>query len=170
MRAGAASCANRERGLTEPTAVATGACPGVTAGERFVSTRALVGEDLERAVRLTQGAHPVHVSDAAASSAGLRGRIFHGAVTAAIMASAIGARFAQSRIALLEQNNRYLLPVYPGDTLHTTWTVGAVRESRQMGQWVLELSGQMLNQDGAAVLEASARVLWRGPLAADGAP
>jgi acyl dehydratase len=146
--------------LTEP---ASG--PGVALGERFGLARELSGDDLEQAVRLTQGTHPVHVSDGAATHAGLRGRIFHGAVTAAIMASAIGARFARSRIALLEQHNRYRLPVYPGDTLRATWTVQRLRESRQAGQWVVELAGETVNQQGAVVLEAHAQVLWQGPLA-----
>jgi 3-hydroxybutyryl-CoA dehydratase len=152
--------------LTELATPAPVPGPGVVLGERFGSTRVLVGEDLELAVRLTQGTHPVHVSEAAAKCAGLQGRIFHGAVTAAIMAAAIGGRFAQSLIALLEQNNRYLLPVYPGDALRATWTVGRLRESRQAGQWVVELTGQTVNQHGATVLEASAKVLWRGPLVA----
>ena len=164
MPGGAASCANPESALTEQATPARAPGPGLVVGERFGSTRVLVGEDLELAVRLTQGTHPVHVSDAAAKCAGLQGRIFHGAVTAAIMAAAIGGRFAQSLIALLEQNNRYLLPVYPGDTLHATWTVERLRESRQAGQWVVELAGQTVNQQGATVLEASARVLWRGSL------
>ena len=166
MPGGAASCANPEPALTEPAAPATAPGPGMVAGEQFGSTRVLVGEDLELAVRLTQGTHPVHVDDTAAKRAGLQGRIFHGAVTAAIMAAAIGGRFSDSLIALLEQNNRYLLPVYPGDTLRATWTVERLRESRQAGQWVVELAGQTVNQHGATVLEASARVLWRGALVA----
>ena len=126
-------------------------------------TRALTEDDLGLAVRLTQGTHPVHVSDEAARASGLQGCIFHGAVTAAIMATAIGARFAHDRIALLGQDNRYLLPVYPGDTLEANWTVAEVRLTRHPARWVLELSGQTLNQHGHVVLESRAQVMWMLP-------
>lgn len=135
--------------------------PGIAVGEQFTSSCTVSAQDLELAVRLTRGAHPVHVSDEAARAAGLEGRIFHGAVSAAIMAAAIGARFANDSVALLAQSNCYLLPVYPGDTLATVWTVAAMRSTRQQGQSVLELKGTMLNQHGAAVIDAEAKVLLR---------
>ncbi|MFN3496591.1 MAG: MaoC family dehydratase [Hydrogenophaga sp.] len=138
-------------------------CPGVSVGERFGTTRIVTDEDLALAVSLTQGTHPVHVSDDAAQAAGLRGRIFHGAITAAIQAAAIGARFSQDRIALMGQDNRYLLPVYPGDTLEAHWTVVEVKPTRQPARWVLELSGQTQNQHGNVVLESRAQVMWMLP-------
>lgn len=159
MRAGVASCASQASVSTD-LATTGEVCPGAAVGERFGARRALTEEDLAQAVHLTQGTHPVHVSDEAARAAGLRGCIFHGAVTAAIMAAAIGARFSRDRIALMGQDNRYLLPVYPGDTLQAAWTVAAQRQTRQPGRWVLELSGQTLNQHGAVVLEARAQVMW----------
>jgi len=75
----------------------------IETGETFGGSCEVTAEDLDLSVRLTRGRHPVHVSEEAARSAGLKGRIFHGAVSAAILASAIGERFAQDNIALLEQ-------------------------------------------------------------------
>lgn len=136
--------------------------PGsIEAGETFGGSCELTAEDLELAVRLTRGRHPVHVSEEAARAAGLEGRIFHGAVSAAILASAIGARFARDSIALLEQNNRYRKPVYPGDTLASRWTVQSVAPGRSDGTQLIELAGELRNQQGDVVVESQARVLMR---------
>ena len=118
-------------------------------------------EDLDLAVRLTGGRHPVHVSEEAARSAGFKDRIFHGAVSAAILTSAIGARFAQGNIALLEQSNRYLKPVYPGDRLESQWTVQAVQPGNRVGMQLIELSGELRNQHGDMVVVSLAKIVLR---------
>ena len=131
----------------------------IETGETFGSTCEVTAQDLDLAVRLTRGRHPVHLSDVAARSAGLDGRIFHGAVSAAILASAIGARFAQNNISLLMQNNRYRKPVYPGDVLISKWTVQSVLPGRLIDTYLIDLSGELRNQDGYVVVESVAKIV-----------
>ena len=131
----------------------------IETGETFGSTCEVTAQDLDLAVRLTRGRHPVHVSDVAARSAGLDGRIFHGAVSAAILTSAIGARFAQNNISLLMQNNRYRKPVYPGDVLISKWTVQSVLPGRLIDTYLIDLSGELRNQDGYVVVESVAKIV-----------
>lgn len=137
--------------------------PQVLVGDSFGAVRRLTQTDLDLAVDLTGGRHPVHVDEHAARDAGLGGCIFHGAVSAAIMASAIGAHFSRDRIALLGQDNLYRLPVYPGDELQTSWTVTEVRPTRQKGRILITLTGQMRNQHGAVVLDATTKLMWFSP-------
>lgn len=131
----------------------------IETGETFGGSCEVTAEDLDLSVRLTRGRHPVHVSEEAARSAGLKGRIFHGAVSAAILASAIGERFAQDNIALLEQKNRFRKPVYPGDVLRLKWTVQSVRLGRRVGTQLIELSGELRNQHDDVVLESLAKIV-----------
>lgn len=139
----------------------------IEVGEAFGSRCTLTDEDLDLAVRLVRGRHPVHVDDAAARSMGLRGRIFHGAVSAAIMASAIGKRFTGHGAYILEQASKFRAPVYPGDTLESRWTVVGVQPGRQQGQLVLSLSGELQKLGGDIVVEGNAKVLLQpGPRAA----
>lgn len=133
----------------------------VTAGSQFGASCRVTEEQLDLAVALIGGTHPVHVSAQAAQEAGFRGRIFHGAVSAAIMAAAIGAHFRDSRIALLEQKTRFVAPVYPGDMLDTVWTIGETRPGKRTGDALLALQGRMTNQHGATVLESETKVLLR---------
>jgi acyl dehydratase len=131
----------------------------IETGETFGGSCEVTAEDLDLSVRLTRGRHPVHVSEEAARSAGLKGRIFHGAVSAAILASAIGERFAQDNIALLEQKNRFRKPVYPGDVLRLKWTVQSVHLGRRVGTQLIELSGELRNQHDDVVLESLAKIV-----------
>ena len=135
----------------------------IEVGETFGSSCELEIEDLELAIRLTRGRHPVHVDDAAARKAGLPGRIFHGAVSAAIMAAAIGQRFAGESIVILEQANRFRLPVAPGDTVTSRWNIAETRPGRKDGQQVLGLAGELVNQLGEVVIDSTAKVLLTGP-------
>lgn len=135
----------------------------IEVGETFGGSCELTDEDLKLAVLLTRGRHPVHVDEAAARDAGLQGRIFHGAVSAAIMAAAIGQRFANDRIVILEQANRYRLPVYPGDTLTSLWKIVGLRTGRQAGQQVLGLTGELMNQRHGVVIDSTAKLLLTVP-------
>lgn len=128
-------------------------------GEGFGSRCTLTAEDLDLAVALTRGRHPVHVDEAAARGMGLRGRIFHGAVSAAVMAAAIGQRFSDQGAAILELSSRFRAPVYPGDTVESRWTVVANQDGRRQGQFMLLLSGELRNQHGEVVVEGTAKVL-----------
>lgn len=133
----------------------------ITAGSQFHSNCRVTEEQLDAAVTLTGGTHPVHVSAQAAQEAGFQGRIFHGAVSAAIMAAAIGAHFRGDRLALLEQKNRFVAPVYPGDALDSVWTVLERRPGKRAGDALLTLRGCMTNQHGVTVLESEAKILLR---------
>lgn len=135
----------------------------IALGTVFTSRRVLTEAQLDLAIELTGGRHPVHTSEAAAQAAGFRGRIFHGAVSAAMMAAAIGERFRDRQIALLEQNNRFAAPTHPGDVLDSTWTVEEVRAAKRSGDTILALRGRMTNQDGVVVLESRATVMLRRP-------
>lgn len=131
----------------------------ITVGSQFHASRLVTEEQLDAAVALTGGTHPVHVSAQAAQDAGFEGRIFHGAVSAAIMAAAIGAHFRRDRIALLEQKTRFVAPVYPGDALDSVWTVLENRPGKRTGDMLLTLQGRMTNQHGTTVLESEAKIL-----------
>lgn len=134
----------------------------IEVGQSFGSACTLTLEDLELAVRVTGGRHPVHIDDAAARRAGLRGRIFHGAVSAAVMASAIGRRFVDCSAAILEQSSKFRMPVYPGDSLESRWTVISMAPGRQEGQCILLLTGELRNQRADIVIEGTAKVLLSG--------
>ncbi len=135
----------------------------IDVGASFKDQRTLTEDDLELAIRLTGGRHPVHTDAERAREAGFTGRIFHGAVTAAIMTAAIGRRFPDVLISIAEQRNAYRRPVYPGDTLESVWVVREVRSGRQPGQLRLRLEGDLTNQHSEKVIEAEATVvMWPG--------
>jgi acyl dehydratase len=80
-------------------------------------------------------------------------------LTSAIMGAAVGMRFHGTAIGYLEHHVRFLAPVYPGDTLATTWKVVAKNAKPKHGGGVVVLHGECRNQDGNVVATGEARIL-----------
>lgn len=130
----------------------------IEVGESFGSACEVTEDDLDLAVRLTRGRHPVHVDAEVARRFGLNGRIFHGAISAAIMTAAIGLRFADYKIAVVGQTNKYIAPVYPGDLLESRWTVVAKEAGGGDGRFIVLLAGELRNRRGELVVRGTTRV------------
>jgi acyl dehydratase len=139
-------------------------------GERqSLDERLAPGAVLEGAMTVTEthlvlgagligGFHPVHVDEQFALAAGLRGRILHGSLTAAIMSAVIGRNLPSTRWTVMEQATRYRAPVYAGDTLQTQWTVQepeVVSESRS----VFTLKGECRNQERNVVADGMVKLV-----------
>src|SRR5664280_2785260 len=103
-------------------------------GRKYLNGQLAPGAVLEGSMTVTEthlvlgagligGFHPVHVDEQFAVAAGLRGRILHGALTAAIMSAVVGRNLPTSGWTIVEQSTRFRAPVYSGDTLQTRWTV-----------------------------------------------
>lgn len=108
---------------------------------------------------LIGGFHPVHVDQEYAKSRGLAGRILHGSITAAIMGAVVGRDVKVERGLVLEQCTRFKGPVYPGDTLTSTWVAGDPAASGSGSRSVLKLEGECRNQSGALVAEGHVLIL-----------
>jgi 3-hydroxybutyryl-CoA dehydratase len=122
-------------------------------GSRFGGVRALSYSDLDTAVNLTGGIHPVHTDEAKAREAGFPGRVFHGAVCAAIMVAEVGKYFIEDKIAILKQESRYLAPVLPGDVVTIDWTIEKLQPFKQ--GVTVTLFGRMHSQGNRSVLDST---------------
>lgn len=104
-----------------------------------------IADDLPARYAEASGDHnPIHLDDAVAQKAGLRGRIVHGMCTMAFaQRTVIDALCAGYPDRLASLKVRFTKPVYPGDVL--TCAGGALEER---GRFALEVR----NQDGLVVL------------------
>lgn len=110
---------------------------------------------------LIGGFHPVHVDEQFAVAAGLRGRILHGALTAAIMSAVVGRNLPTTGWTVVEQSTRYRAPVYSGDTLHTQWTVQEP-EALSEARLLFTLMGECRNQERNVVADGTVKLMLRG--------
>jgi 3-hydroxybutyryl-CoA dehydratase len=109
---------------------------------------------------LIGGFQPIHIDEQFAVSAGLRGRVLHGALTAAIMSAVIGRHLPPTGWMVVEQTTRYRAPVYIGDTLRTRWIVDAP-ESRSGERFLFPVQGECRNQAQDLVAEGTVKLLLR---------
>ena len=131
----------------------------VAVGDTFTESLTVTDTHITVGARLIGDFNPLHVNDEFARKSRFGARILHGVMTAAIAGAPVGNYFAGVAIAYLEQNNRFTAPVYPGDTLTSTWTVTEKIDKPKSGGGVIVMTATCCNQDGVVVLEASGKML-----------
>ncbi len=152
--AGRGDCAGPAAGTTTEAAF-----DEVVVGDAFTSTMTVTETHLVLGAGLIGDFNPHHVDETYARGARYGGRILHGMLTSAIMGAPLGMRFSGTAIGYLEHHMRFLAPVYPGDTLATTWKVIEKLAKPRHGGGVVVLHGECRNQDGAVVATAEAKML-----------
>jgi len=117
---------------------------GIEPGDVFTTTRTFTEEDTRAFAALTRDYNPVHFENRFAEAAGLRGRICHGLLTAALFTE-IGGQLGwlASRVEL-----KFRRPVYFNDTLTCRFIITRRRED---GSSHAKL--EVLNQKGKDVIE-----------------
>lgn len=120
------------------------AAGGTEPGDVFTTTRTFTEEDTRAFAALTRDYNPVHFENRFAKAVGLRGRICHGLLTAALFTE-IGGQLGwlASRVEL-----RFRRPVYFDDTLTCRFIITRRRED---GSAHAKL--EVLNQEGKGVIE-----------------
>ncbi len=92
--------------------------------DRSASRRVTVTEDLIAAFAAVSGDHsPIHVDETFAQRRGLKGRVAHGALQAALVSGVLGMDLPGAAGTLQELSLRFHRPCYASDTLTITVTV-----------------------------------------------
>ena len=103
--------------------------------------------------------NPHHVDETYARGTRYGGRILHGMLTSAIMGAPLGMWFHGTAIGYLEHHVRFLAPVFPGDTLTTTWKIVEKIDKPKHAGGVVVAHGECCNQEGTLVASAEAKML-----------
>ena len=128
-------------------------------GDTFSARMTVTETHLVLGAGLIGDFNPHHVDATYASGTRYEGRILHGMITGAIMGAPLGMRFHATAIGLLEHNVRFLAPVYPGDTLTTTWTVVEKLDKPKHAGGIVVLRGECRNQQEVVVAAAESKML-----------
>ncbi len=131
----------------------------VVVGDAFTSTMTVTETHLVLGAGLIGDFNPHHVDETYARGARYGGRILHGMLTSAIMGASLGMRFQGTAIGYLEHHVRFLAPVYPGDTLATTWRFVERIDKPKLAGGIVVAHGECRNQDGGLVASAEAKML-----------
>ncbi len=126
-------------------------------GESASLTRTITEDDIVAFARLTGDTNPLHLDEAYARTTRFGRRIAHGLLTAGFLSAFLGTELPGPGAIYLEQNLRFLKPVYPGDTVTATVEVTAYRED----EGIVTLRTDCVNQRGEQVISGAAVLLVR---------
>ena len=130
-------------------------------GDTFAESLTVTESHIALGARLIGDFNPLHVNELFARQSRFGARILHGVMTAAIAGAPVGNYFAGTAIAYLEQNNRFIAPVYVGDTLTSTWTITEKIDKPKAGGGIVNMTATCRNQNGVVVLEGNGKMLVR---------
>lgn len=97
--------------------------------------------------------NPIHVNKEIAKESRFGDRICHGMLVASFISTVIGMYMPGEGAIYLEQNIRFVAPVYIGDTITATVKVNDVKDN------VVVLETNVKNQSGKSVINGMAKVL-----------
>ena len=122
----------------------------------------LTAGDIVRYATLCGDTNPLHHDEAAARASRFGGLIASGAHTIALL-TGFCAAFTTSRAPCvgLEFSCQLRRAARAGDVLHLRWEVVAVEASEKLGGDLITLRGELRDQGGALLVDASGKVLAR---------
>jgi acyl dehydratase len=148
--------------MTKPKEQATGKpFQQVEVGETFERSMTVTETHIVLAAGLFGDFAPLHVNEEYAKDTLFGTRIAHGTLTTGVMAAALSSHFYGTSIGYLEQEVRFLAPVYPGDTITTAWTVLDAVEKEKLGGGIVSMKVECRNQDDTILLEGTAKAIIR---------
>lgn len=132
-------------------------------GERFVLPSRTMTDALFAAFQLASGDnHPIHYDVEYCRAQGMPHMLAHGyqvLIQAAAGAGLFPHMTEQSMKGFIEQQSRFLAPVYVGDTLYSALTVTELKTGKTTG--VITLGIEIFNQSGVLVMDGMQKYLLK---------
>lgn len=102
---------------------------------------------------ITGDLNPLHVNEEEAKNMLFGRRIVHGMLTASFLSTVIASYMPGPGTVYMEQNSRFLKPVFLGDTITAQVEIAELLEKGRA-----RLKTTVVNQDGAVVVDGTALV------------
>lgn len=122
-------------------------------GEQASMQKTFSATDITAFANLTGDFGKMHVDAAFARQYGFGKPVIHGVLVGSLISSVMGMQLPGDGTILMDENLRFVAPVYVGDTITATVTLKSVQEQKR---WFIgELYGTCVNQDGVTVVEGT---------------
>ncbi|HRX44562.1 MAG TPA: MaoC family dehydratase [Acholeplasmataceae bacterium] len=133
---------------------------GKTAHELFVGqkasfTKTLTEADVILFSGITGDLNPVHINQVYAEQTMFKNRIVHGGLVSALFSTVLGMYLPGNGTIFLEQDSKFVKPVYFNDTITATVTVEEIILEKNR----VRLTTEAINQKGETVVKGYAIVL-----------
>jgi acyl dehydratase len=133
-------------------------------GESFATTVTVTETHIVLAAGLFGDFAPLHVNEEYAKTTRFGTRIAHGTLVGGFIGAALAGHFGTGALGYLEEHVFFRAPVFPGDTVTTTWTVAEKVAKPKLGNGgIVKLSVEVTRQDGTVVLDGSGAMIVGNP-------
>ncbi|HSN95323.1 MAG TPA: MaoC family dehydratase [Anaerolineaceae bacterium] len=114
----------------------------------------VTGKLIDSYAEISRDYNPIHMDDAAAIQTGFAGRIAHGLLCEAEVSRILGTEFPGEGTVLLQENFKFVGPVYIGDRITTRiWITELIPEKKRAG-----LDFECTNQNAKPVMTGNALI------------
>ena len=128
-------------------------------GESFSGATTVTEAHIVLASGLFGDCAPLHLNEEYAKTTRFGTRIAQGTLITGMMAGVLTYYFGENAAGYLEQTVRFKAPVYPGDTVTSTWEVVSIEPKERFGGGIVGLSIACTKQDGTLTLEGSSKLI-----------
>ena len=104
---------------------------------------------------LTEDYNKLHVDEAFAENQWFQRPVAHGMLVSSLLSSVMGMKLPGDGTILMEENSKFLKPVFAGDVITARVTLEGFKEEKLF--YVGEFRGECINQNGEAVVIMQAR-------------
>lgn len=119
-------------------------------GDKASFSKTITEADVTLFAGLTGDFNPVHVDDVYAKNTIFKNRVAHGMLGGSLISTVLGTKLPGPGTIFMEQNLKFKMPVYIGDTLTVNVQFNEVLNSKK---GIVRLENQILNQNGLVVTE-----------------
>lgn len=127
----------------------------INIGDEAFFQKTITETDVSLYAGITGDFNPLHINELVSKESRFKNRIAHGLLTAGLISTVLGLYLPGIGTIYLEQNLKFLAPVYLGDTITATVKVTKKDEKKN----ILWLNTTCSNQSGDIVLDGYAVVL-----------
>lgn len=119
-------------------------------GDKASFSKTITDADVTIFAGLTGDFNPVHIDSVYAKNTIFKNRIAHGMLGGSLVSTVLGTKMPGPGTIFMEQNLKFKMPVYIGDTLTAEVIFKEVLNSKK---GVIKLENQITNQEGSIVTE-----------------
>ncbi|MBQ9322281.1 MAG: MaoC family dehydratase [Eubacterium sp.] len=131
----------------------------LTVGERASLQKSFSMEEVNMFARLSLDENPLHLDFEYAKKGIFRKPVVHGVLAAGLLSSVMGSKLPGPGTILMEENVRFLHPVYPGECICAEMVFDGYEEAGRY--YIGHFSGRCTNEAGITVIEGTFRQMMR---------
>ncbi|MAG47685.1 enoyl-CoA hydratase [archaeon] len=119
-------------------------------GMKGTYSKKITQEDVDAFIKICDDVNPIHVSEEFAAKTPLKTKIVHGILTSSLISNVVGTKIPGPGSIWLDQNLKFLKPVYINDEITATSEILAKLDRQQV-----MVRTTCTNQDGEIVIEGT---------------